>query len=113
MRATKSKEEIAEQRKVRDKIYYDKKCEKSAKRIQKVAREYITKKKETATTSADSMINTLFNGVLDKSLKNKKLEDLVNYETQLVTVCGRALEKSLTTPSFFLYFREIRKKRSH
>ena len=44
LRATKSKEEIAEQRKVRDKIYCDKMCEKSAKRIQKVAREYLTKK---------------------------------------------------------------------
>ena len=45
LRATKSKEEIAEQRKVWDTTYYNQMREKTAKRIQKVAREFITKKK--------------------------------------------------------------------
>ena len=47
--------------------------EKSAKRIKKVAREYITKKEVTATTTADSMINNLFKEVLDKIPEKRKV----------------------------------------
>ena len=47
--------------------------EKSAKTIQKVAREYLTKTKVTATTTADSMI--LFKDALDNIPEKEKLED--------------------------------------
>ena len=49
------------------------KCVKSVKRIQKVEREYLTKKKVTATAAADSMINNLFKEVLDKIPEEKKV----------------------------------------
>ena len=57
--ATRSEEEIAEQ----CKTYYDKTREKSGKKIQKVAREYITRKKVTATKTAGSMISNQFKEV--------------------------------------------------
>ena len=49
LRATRTKEEIAEQRKVWDKTYYEKLRAKSASKIQKVAREYLARKKANET----------------------------------------------------------------
>jgi 5'-3' exonuclease len=73
LRATRTKEEIAEQRKVWDKTYYEKLRAKSALKIQKVAREYIAKKKANATKTANSMVNDLFKEVLDKIPAKRKV----------------------------------------
>ena len=47
--------------------------EKSAKTIQKVAREYLTKTKVTATTTADSMVDNLFKDALDNIPEKRKV----------------------------------------
>ena len=65
LRATRSKEEIAEQRKVWDKTYYDKIRQKSATKIQKVARQYILKKKVDVVKTSNNMVDDLFKNVLD------------------------------------------------
>jgi len=58
LRATRTKEEIAEQRKVWDKTYYDKLRAKSASKIQKVAREYLARKKANE-TKPEEVLNTI------------------------------------------------------
>ena len=73
LRATRSKEEIAEQRKVWDKTYYDKIREKSATKIQKVARQYIVKKKVDAVKTSNNMVDELFKNVLDTIPAKRKV----------------------------------------
>jgi hypothetical protein len=58
LRATRTKEEIAEQRKVWDKTYYEKLRAKSASKIQKVAREYLARKKANE-TKPEEVLNTI------------------------------------------------------
>jgi hypothetical protein len=58
LRATRTKEEIAEQRKVWDKTYYEKLRAKSASKIQKVAREYLARKKANE-TKPQEVLNTI------------------------------------------------------